>query len=109
MLIRHHRADTGIEGASSRPVRRIVLVNTRPCPDIACEVLQRPEVVSSALSVRAERRGKPMTELLITVSALLLALIGCAVLNGQSRSGDTEAAVAEEQARRMQAIALSVF
>ena len=70
------------------------------------EVLQRPEVVSSALSVRAERRGKPMIELLITVSALFLALIGCAVLN--PRSGDTEEAVAEEQARRMQAIALSV-
>jgi hypothetical protein len=87
LALRTRRAEllTGIEGASSRPVRRIVL------------------------SVRAERRGKPMTELLITVSALLLALIGCAVLNGQSRSGDTEAAVAEEQARRMQAIALSVF
>jgi hypothetical protein len=47
-----------------------------------------------------------MAALLITVSALLVAMIGCAVLN--PRSGDTEEAVAEEQARRMQAIALSV-
>ena len=47
-----------------------------------------------------------MIELLITVSAVLLALIGCAVLC--PRSGDTEEAVAEDQARAMQAIALSV-
>ena len=48
-----------------------------------------------------------MTVLLIIVSALSLATIGCAVLN--PRSGDTEEAVAEEQARAMQAIALSVI
>jgi hypothetical protein len=47
-----------------------------------------------------------MTVLFITVSALLLAMMGCAVLN--PRSGDTEEAVAEQQARVMQAIALSV-
>ncbi len=47
-----------------------------------------------------------MPVLLITVSALFLALIVGAVLN--PRSGDTEEAVAEEQARRMQAITLSV-
>ena len=46
-----------------------------------------------------------MTVLLITISALFLAMIGCAVLN--PRSGDTEEAVAEQQARVMQAIALS--
>ena len=37
-----------------------------------------------------------MTVLLIIVSALFLGTIGCAVLN--PRSGDTEEAVAEEQA-----------
>ena len=47
-----------------------------------------------------------MTVLLITVSALFLAMIGCAVLN--SRSDDTEEALVEEQARMMQAIALAV-
>jgi hypothetical protein len=47
-----------------------------------------------------------MTVLLITISALFLAVIGRAVLN--PRSGDTEEAVAEELAMRMQAIALSV-
>jgi hypothetical protein len=44
--------------------------------------------------------------LLITVGALFLALIGCAVFN--PRCGDTEEALAEQQARVMQAIALSV-
>jgi hypothetical protein len=49
-----------------------------------------------------------MSLLLITASALFLTMIGGAVLNRQSRSGDTEEALAEEQARMMQAIALSV-
>jgi hypothetical protein len=48
-----------------------------------------------------------MIVLLIIVSALFLATIGCAVLN--PRSGDTEEAVAEEQALTMHAIALSVI
>ena len=52
-----------------------------------------------------------MTALLITLSALFLAMFCCGVLDGQlSRSsGDTEEAIAEEQARVMQSIALSVF
>ncbi len=52
-----------------------------------------------------------MTALLITLSALLLAMIGCAVIGPQSSNSgrDTEEAIAEERARRMQAIAISVF
>jgi hypothetical protein len=52
-----------------------------------------------------------MTALLITLSALFLAIFCCGVLDRQlSRSGgDTEEAAAEEQARVMQSIALSVF
>ena len=52
-----------------------------------------------------------MTALLITLSALFLAMFCCGVLDRQlSRSsGDTEETVAEEQARVMQSIALSVF
>ena len=52
-----------------------------------------------------------MTALLITLSALFLAMFCREVLERQlSRSsGDTEEAAAEEQARMMQSIALSVF
>ena len=52
-----------------------------------------------------------MTALLITLSALLLAMIGCAVIGPQSSNSgrDTEDTVAEEWARRMEAMAISVF
>ena len=50
-----------------------------------------------------------MTALLITFSALLLAMIGCAVLRPQSWRSGTEEAEAEERARLMASIALSVF
>jgi hypothetical protein len=52
-----------------------------------------------------------MTALLITLTALLVAMIGRAVLDPQSwRSGrDTEETKAEERARLMESIALSVF
>jgi hypothetical protein len=52
-----------------------------------------------------------MTTLLITLSALFLAMFCCGVLDRQlSRTGgDTEESVGEEQARMMQSIALSVF
>jgi hypothetical protein len=58
--------------------------------------------VSSALSVRANG-DKSMPVLLITVSALFLAVIGRAVLDRESSWSS------EERARMMQAIAMSVF
>jgi hypothetical protein len=51
-----------------------------------------------------------MTALLITVGALLVAMLGRAILPQPSWSvRDTEEARAEEHARRMEAIAMSVF
>ncbi len=52
-----------------------------------------------------------MTALLIILSALFLAMFCYDVLDRRSSrsSGDTEEAVAEEQVRMMQTIALSVF
>jgi len=52
-----------------------------------------------------------MTALLITVGALLVAMLGRAILTPQPSWSvrDTEEARAEEHARRMEAIAMSVF
>jgi hypothetical protein len=102
------RISTTDGGASSQPVRRIVQVRPGPDRTLPVKRFSAPRPSPRHSPVRAER-GKTMTELLITVSALLLASIGCAVLHRQSLSGNIEAAVADEQTRRMQAIAFSVF